>query len=252
MLLEIITLSRAWCYPIPEDPLFLGFINKRDFFRRTFPISASAQELLHEMMKMRPSSRPSIQTIRELVQELDTFFMTDEELEGPLGTESNRTIAKMCIQRTLGPPLTPQSLNLIDPGLPFLPILSASAGARIACDFITPPSVTMESEICLSPLIPIASPERYKWDRPWEFSMAEFVIGSVSSIASSRGPITPEALPANPSVRVESIELADIELVQRLAEEDTDAHIPAIAASEKGKLYVRDFRKLAQARKLLV
>jgi hypothetical protein len=51
------------------------------------------------MTRLEPSSRPGIHIIRLEIQKMDTFFMTDEELAGPLGTASNRRIAKECKRR---------------------------------------------------------------------------------------------------------------------------------------------------------
>jgi serine/threonine protein kinase len=94
ILINLLVSRHPWETASRRDPSFSDYMTDDEFFLDMFPISKSANYLLCRMMRLEPSSRIGIGALKMAIEDMDTFFMTDEELHGPLGTSSNRRVAR--------------------------------------------------------------------------------------------------------------------------------------------------------------
>lgn len=200
-----------------------------------------------------------MQNIKEYVQSIDSFFLGDDDDDESLWTSSNQQAAKLCSRnlKNSDPPLV----------LPETKVLKQPTEALKEVD-ITCVNVRMvyhggSSEFnTLFPSFSEVSPgyrfclkqERvHKKNDPLP---GVFVIGSVSS--DWGGPTTPQRITTHPGVRIDSIDLAEVELKkvihegfwnpsQSISDEPAPWDPPATG---KKKLYARDFKRLAGYRKV--
>jgi serine/threonine protein kinase len=80
ILTNMISGRNPWKVAKLEDECYLSYLGNHDFLLNSLPISKGANTLLKRCFDLHPEARPSIAQIREAILELDTFFLTDEEL----------------------------------------------------------------------------------------------------------------------------------------------------------------------------
>lgn len=188
ILTNLISGRNPWKKAEIEDECYRYFLQNPDTLLYSLPISKGANELLKQCFKIHPLARPSIAKIREIVLELDTFFLTDEELLH--ASSAQRAIAKFYS--------TPTPESAFSPDLDTL------------CD--EPETDVSSDEVYLYDNPPFASPDGLL-DPNVPFpgdssSISPSDISSVSGVESS-GPITPASQPVEPVVNVEVPELPE-------------------------------------------
>ncbi|THH32551.1 hypothetical protein EUX98_g1635 [Antrodiella citrinella] len=82
ILTNLITGRNPWTHAIVDDGLFSRYLADSDFIRKVLPISKGANEILKRVFSFNPYTRISIAELREAITELDTFFMSEEEIAG--------------------------------------------------------------------------------------------------------------------------------------------------------------------------
>ncbi|KAK0203012.1 kinase-like domain-containing protein [Desarmillaria ectypa] len=72
---NLVTGHRPWSCATSSDPRFKAYRdNRENYFLDGYAISPGSQDILNLMLAIEPLGRPSLQTIRSLVTNLDTFF----------------------------------------------------------------------------------------------------------------------------------------------------------------------------------
>lgn len=69
-----------WNYATTDDQCFLRFMANPEYLREMLPISKSANNVLRRMLTFDARTRISIPELREEILNIDTFFMTQEDI----------------------------------------------------------------------------------------------------------------------------------------------------------------------------
>ncbi|TFY50230.1 hypothetical protein EVG20_g11641 [Dentipellis fragilis] len=227
VLVNIVAGRSPWRRALLRDPGFANFVDDPDYLRSVLPISEACNELVNRACCIDPLERINMCEFREEILKIDTFFMSEEELEE----------APWCAQRharyyaTRGEPeqMEEDEMEQRD--------REHDKMVRLAAQEIAAQEVAVHIDSCylkkedgaptptprplvavnpdsnpISPVDPIITPEAPIADAPAEVPPADaFVIandGEVSSSSSAveeQGPETPETLPTRPDVEVPAL-----------------------------------------------
>ncbi|KAJ7574125.1 kinase-like domain-containing protein [Mycena floridula] len=77
ILVNIVTGCNPWQRASITDPSYRLFMGERDYLRQVLPISEGMSRILRGVFTMTPNIRISLPTLRQRIQEVDTFFRTD-------------------------------------------------------------------------------------------------------------------------------------------------------------------------------
>ncbi|KAI0670139.1 kinase-like domain-containing protein [Trametes maxima] len=80
ILVNMISGRHPWQKPTTGDECFARFVEDPDFLLEMLPISDGANDILQRIFALKPSARISLAELRTAILELDTFFLSDEEL----------------------------------------------------------------------------------------------------------------------------------------------------------------------------
>lgn len=69
-----------WRIASKTDESFNAYLKDPDFLRRILPISLECQEVLERIFTLDPAHRISLSELREMIENVETFSMTEEEL----------------------------------------------------------------------------------------------------------------------------------------------------------------------------
>ncbi|KAJ7638951.1 serine/threonine protein kinase, negative regulator of sexual conjugation and meiosis [Roridomyces roridus] len=106
ILTNMICGRNPWKLADPSDDCFRSFLENADFLLYALPISPGANEILKWCFRLHAGSRPSISQLRTAILELDTFFLSDEELaESP---SHLRAVAQHYAEPTPAEELSPE------------------------------------------------------------------------------------------------------------------------------------------------
>ena len=78
--MNFVTGRLPWCRATIDDPLFLAYLENPEYLRLSLPISSSLNDLLHHIFTIRPQDCMSIAEFRTAVSNIETFWMSEEEL----------------------------------------------------------------------------------------------------------------------------------------------------------------------------
>ncbi|KAI0826554.1 kinase-like domain-containing protein [Trametes gibbosa] len=81
ILINMVTGHRPWEKATLEDDQFLSFLEEKDWLREVFPISAGLNDILRRIFTIIPKEALTLAEIRREVRNLDTFYMTKEEVK---------------------------------------------------------------------------------------------------------------------------------------------------------------------------
>ncbi|RSH95320.1 hypothetical protein EHS25_000407 [Saitozyma podzolica] len=70
-----------WRQACPNDETFRAYVHNPDFLRSILPISRATNHILKGLFALEPSQRTSLRDLRRQVLAVETFTMTDEELQ---------------------------------------------------------------------------------------------------------------------------------------------------------------------------
>ncbi|KAJ7781122.1 serine/threonine protein kinase, negative regulator of sexual conjugation and meiosis [Mycena metata] len=191
ILTNLISGRNPWNKAEIEDECYRSFLQNPDTLLFWLPISKGANDLLKQCFRIHPLARPSIAKIREIVLELDTFFLTDEELLH--ASSAQRAIAKYYSTPTPESAFSPDGTTLCDE--PETDVSSLDPDEVYLYD--NPPFASPDG--LLDPNVPFPGDSS---------SISPSDISSVSGVESS-GPITPASQPVEPVVDVEVPELPE-------------------------------------------
>ncbi|EMD31911.1 hypothetical protein CERSUDRAFT_162364 [Gelatoporia subvermispora B] len=80
ILLSMICGHNPWRHATIEDPCYRAFVKDSDYLGKTLPISAAANNIFRRIFMPEPLRRVSLPLLRLMVLQIDTFFMTDDEI----------------------------------------------------------------------------------------------------------------------------------------------------------------------------
>lgn len=191
-----------WRYATTKDDCFAAYLHDKDFLRSVLPISNTANAILKRIFNINPLCRISLLDLRKEILNVDTFFMTPEELS--TAAESVRKVAKTYSEG--GPQSTPQviiSNTLFEDGSSDETDSSVSSDERYV--FRSPPD---EHPPPLSSTLsaPIEDVPRSRDITDVSTSTSGSSSGKTSdsstSDTDSDGPITPATYPIDPAIEV--------------------------------------------------
>lgn len=150
ILTSMISGHNPWRRAALTDDCFRSYVNNPGFFRNMLPISAAADSILRRIFT-NDENRVSLSKLRRLILDIDTFFMSDEEIKRSSTYVQMAAMSYLC----LPPPQSSSSCN------------STSHGVGIAVEEVevtcyrekgTDGWSTRESldEVHLSPVVPHA------------------------------------------------------------------------------------------------
>ncbi|TFY58035.1 hypothetical protein EVG20_g8304 [Dentipellis fragilis] len=190
ILINMITNRNPWRYAVTQDPCFSAFLEDVLYLREMLPISKEANKLFRRVFTLTPHCRITLSQLRVAVQEMDTFFMTDRELQRASDVVLDNAI--LYAEQGMGQDIlfaSEASSEKSDPNSPCSTCSSCSSSlgsdeilAFVYSDFrgpaIRPPRDTPAQR---APLLKSSDG---------------------SSSADSAGPITPETHPIHPAAEV--------------------------------------------------
>ncbi|PSR71433.1 hypothetical protein PHLCEN_2v12700 [Hermanssonia centrifuga] len=80
ILLNMLTGRKPWGSPTVEDEFYKQFHNNPDYLREVFPISQEAEDILRIVLCLDEQDVISLSSLRRIVENTRTFFMTEEEV----------------------------------------------------------------------------------------------------------------------------------------------------------------------------
>ncbi|KAI1797653.1 kinase-like protein [Ganoderma leucocontextum] len=80
ILVNMISGRQPWSIASPEDYCFSQWLEDPDFLKRMLPMSDGANLIIQCIFQLDPRDRISLNDLRQEIVELDTFFLTSEEL----------------------------------------------------------------------------------------------------------------------------------------------------------------------------
>lgn len=80
ILVNMITSRTPWSKAVTSDDCFCDFLLHEDYLREMLPISEGANAIFRRIFVYEPSQRITLPELRQAVLELDTFFMSDDEI----------------------------------------------------------------------------------------------------------------------------------------------------------------------------
>ncbi|EKM56928.1 uncharacterized protein PHACADRAFT_141955 [Phanerochaete carnosa HHB-10118-sp] len=94
ILVNIITSRSPWNKAMSTDPCFREYLSHENYLREMLPISEGAQKILRRIFVCEPTERITIPELRKAIINLDTFFMTNDEIAH--ATDNVRVAAAFC------------------------------------------------------------------------------------------------------------------------------------------------------------
>ncbi|KAL4253017.1 Aurora kinase [Abortiporus biennis] len=80
ILTSLISGRNPWKYAISSDECYKAFARNPNFLRNMLPISAAANNILLQIFTKSERSRLTLKELKHMVLDIDTFFMTSEEI----------------------------------------------------------------------------------------------------------------------------------------------------------------------------
>ncbi|KAF9464439.1 kinase-like domain-containing protein [Collybia nuda] len=203
ILTNMISGRNPWRYATTKDDCFAAYLHDRDFLRSVLPISNNANTILKRIFNINPLCRISLPDLRKEILNVDTFFMTREELS--TAAESVRKVAKNYSQGN--PQSAPQvgiSHTLLEGEGSDDTDSSVSSDERYV--FRSPPDDQSPPRPTLSASLRDIPRSRDITDISTNTSGSPSenlkTSGSSTSDTDSDGPITPTTYPTDPAVEV--------------------------------------------------
>ncbi|KIJ70058.1 hypothetical protein HYDPIDRAFT_77576 [Hydnomerulius pinastri MD-312] len=192
ILVNMVTGRNPWRLATPSDEAFLAYVHNQDHLREMLPISHALNELLKRTFNLNPSARISIPEMREAILNMESFYMTPEELrvasdnakEAAIGYTRRAPATKLVVHQAMSDSTLVNSYDSED---------YSSNG-----DDFPHPNWSYDSAERIMALRESAEPPPRSYaGRYVDYGdrASNFIIGSDSSSlgSDSQGPVTPEA-----------------------------------------------------------
>ncbi len=212
ILIVLSTGRLPWAKAITSDPNFRIFIHDPDFLRKILPISKGANTIITRMLELLPEKRIPLSELRSAIIDLDTFFMSREEV-----TSSKADVqgaAEYIIRRGKKMPLLERDGGAKRRALPNLAMnrfrIQRVGGRGQMTDVnLRQNDPAKLGGACPPPPPPIIAPKPVRPTRTISVDITSLAIPDVfgtSSTDESSGPVTPETFPVKPNVEVSDLE----------------------------------------------
>ncbi|KAI0808913.1 kinase-like domain-containing protein [Irpex lacteus] len=109
ILFNLVTAHLPWNKAVYKDRFFHAFLKDQDplHFQKALPISEDAAKLFYTLFRSTQRSRPSISKLRRAVENIDTFWMSNDEILR--ASDTVKRIESFCSgQQVTVPPLAPR------------------------------------------------------------------------------------------------------------------------------------------------
>ncbi|KAI0762630.1 hypothetical protein C8Q74DRAFT_1291349 [Fomes fomentarius] len=80
ILVNMMSGRHPWALAAPEDECFAQYMRDPDYLKKTLPISDGANTILQRIFTLDPGQRISLTDLRRAIFELNTFFLSEDEL----------------------------------------------------------------------------------------------------------------------------------------------------------------------------
>jgi hypothetical protein len=210
----MITRRNPWRYATTKDECFVAFLHDEDWLRKALPISLGANAILKRIFHLNPLRRISLGDLRKEILQLDSFFMSEEELT--VAPETVRQILKGVRSVSHNAHLVSFDNSLFGENSNKGTFSSLSSDEVYV--FRSPPDD--HTPLAFVPQTPIIIEDVQKPEDP-SVGSTPFSDGrgsgsdSLSSGPDSDGPITPATRPIDPAIEVP--DLPDGETLDRSA-----------------------------------
>lgn len=223
-MITLINCRLPWSEALTSDLNFHKFVLDPNFFLKSFPMSKEASDIIIRTLDIFPERRITLSELRVAITNLDTFFMSDEEIASS-GAEVQAIVEYITQKAVLRQPGAFQRKGLAKrKALPKLAVRNKfrvekvnSRGRIVEVDLgkggvVIPHIGQNVRDLALPPPLPPrpqARPKPVERQRSGSVDITSLIIPDVSSSAStdeSAAPVTPETFPVNPDVEVSELE----------------------------------------------
>ncbi|KIP06308.1 hypothetical protein PHLGIDRAFT_72901 [Phlebiopsis gigantea 11061_1 CR5-6] len=194
ILLNMITSRSPWAKASTNDACFSEFLLNEDYLREMLPISEGANAIFRQIFRWDPRERITIPALRTAILELDTFFMSTEELAR--ASEPARMVAEYggVVVQPIGAAAAKAERRGRAPAKVAVPPPPRTPAVQVNDNLATPPTT---------------SAHQFVGGDLSEDSERSSASDSSSSSAASSGPVTPSTIAQDLELEVTELDITD-------------------------------------------
>jgi len=210
ILINMITGRNPWRYATTQDECFVEFLHDEDWLRTALPISQGANAILKRILHLNPLRRIPLSGLRKEILQLDTFFMSEEEL----------AVASLSVRQALKG--SPHGVSQEVPVVSIDDTLLGDSSSEGTCSSVSSDEVyvfrsPLDDHMLLPDTVPVSIEDiegLHNLGAPFvDSALSSGGQGSgsdsPSSSVDSEGPITPATRPIDPAIEVPDFPLGE-------------------------------------------